>query len=110
GPVGVETLLPGVQGVLGETDEGGEIAGGQSAALPGVEDEQALLGGCRWGRFVVGQRVVGGVVRRRQRAGVGALDVVGLQGLRQRTLLRDQPRGGNSAPRFTTISGQHYRA
>ena len=42
--LGIELLLPGVEGVLGEADHGGEVTGGESAALPGIEQEQPLLG------------------------------------------------------------------
>ena len=40
----VELLLPGVERVLGEADQRGEIARRQAAPLPGVEDQQPLLG------------------------------------------------------------------
>ena len=43
-PFDLELLLPGVKRVLGDADQRGEIAGGQAAAPPGVEDQQALLG------------------------------------------------------------------
>ncbi len=39
----VEAFLPGIEGVLGESDQGGEVAGWQSGSAPGVEDEKALL-------------------------------------------------------------------
>src|SRR5262249_61312899 len=44
GSVFVEALLRGVQGVLGDADQRGEIPGGQAGADPGVEDEEPLLG------------------------------------------------------------------
>jgi hypothetical protein len=44
GSVLLEALLPGVEGVFGDADERGEVRGGETAPLPGVEDEQALLG------------------------------------------------------------------
>jgi hypothetical protein len=44
-PLRVKLLLPGIQGVLGEADQGGEVAGRQLAALPGIQQEQALLRG-----------------------------------------------------------------
>src|SRR6202035_1056933 len=49
GAVGFKFTFPGVQGMLGDADQGGEVAGGQAAAAPGVEDEEALLGGQRRG-------------------------------------------------------------
>jgi hypothetical protein len=79
----LEAFLPGIEGVLGESDQGGEVAGGQSGTAPGIEDEQALrrgkgealgvVGGdeafampCRtgqpWGRPEVLGRMVIGVV------------------------------------------------
>lgn len=42
---GLEFTFPGIEGMLGEADEGGEVAGGQAAASPGIEQEQTLLGG-----------------------------------------------------------------
>jgi hypothetical protein len=45
GSVLVEALLPEVEGMLGQADQGGEVAGGQAAAPPGIEDEQALWEG-----------------------------------------------------------------
>src|SRR5262249_40515734 len=41
-------------GVLGHADQGGEVAGGQAAAAPGVQDQQALLGRQGGGRGVLG--------------------------------------------------------
>jgi hypothetical protein len=40
----IEAFLPGVQSVLGDSDQGGKVAGRQAAAQPGVEDEQPLFG------------------------------------------------------------------
>ena len=40
----VELLLPGVERVLGEAHQRGEIARRQAAPLPGIEDQQPLLG------------------------------------------------------------------
>ncbi len=48
-PVGVEAFLPAVQRVLRHADQAGEVAGRQPAAQPGVEQQQALLGGQRHG-------------------------------------------------------------
>src|SRR5438132_8761084 len=45
----IELLLPAIEGVLGQPDQGGEVAGRQAAAWPGVEQEQALLGRQRRG-------------------------------------------------------------
>ena len=39
-----EPLFPGIERMLGDADQGGEILGGQAAALPAVEDHQSLLG------------------------------------------------------------------
>jgi hypothetical protein len=44
GPELVEALLPGVEGVPGEADERGEVAGGQAGTDPGVENEEPLRG------------------------------------------------------------------
>jgi hypothetical protein len=44
GAVLLELAVPGVQGMLGTADERGEVAGGQAAAPPGVQRQQALLG------------------------------------------------------------------
>ena len=41
----VEALLPQIEGVLGQADERGDVTGRQTAAPPGVEDEQALVEG-----------------------------------------------------------------
>jgi hypothetical protein len=40
----VERVLPAVESVLGDADQGGEVTGGKLAALPGIEQKQALLG------------------------------------------------------------------
>ena len=48
--LGLELLLPGIEGVLGDADQGGEVAGRQAAPLPGVQQQQALLGRQRTGR------------------------------------------------------------
>src|SRR5207245_8989486 len=45
GALAIELPLPVVQGVLGDADQGGEVSGGQAAALPGVQKEQSLLRG-----------------------------------------------------------------
>jgi len=50
GALRFELVFPGVQGMLRDADEGGEVAGGQAAAAPGVEDEEALPGGQGRGR------------------------------------------------------------
>jgi hypothetical protein len=47
----VELMLPGVERVFGDTDQGGEVAGGQTAAPPGIQQEQALRGGQRRRRW-----------------------------------------------------------
>src|SRR5262249_17473186 len=39
-PLGLEFTFPGVQSMLGEPDERPKIAGGQTAAPPGIEDQQ----------------------------------------------------------------------
>ncbi len=40
----VELLLPRIEGVLADADQGGEVAGGQAAALPGIQQQQPLFG------------------------------------------------------------------
>ena len=49
----LELAVPGVQSMLGDADQGGEVAGGQAAASPGVQQQQALLRGERRGRGLV---------------------------------------------------------
>jgi hypothetical protein len=49
GTVVIEASLPGMEGLLGDADERGEVAGGQAASLPEVEQQQALLGADRLG-------------------------------------------------------------
>jgi hypothetical protein len=79
----VEAFLPGIERMLGEPNQGGEVAGRQSGATPGIEDEESLrrgegdaLGvrggkeafaaagwtGQPWGRAEILGRVVVGVV------------------------------------------------
>ena len=53
-PEFLEPLLPGEEGVLGEADQRGEIAGGQAAPDPAVEDEEALLRVVSWGLNLIG--------------------------------------------------------
>jgi hypothetical protein len=55
----VEAFLPGIEGVLGESDQGGEVAGGQSGAAPGIEDEESLLWGESFGVFLEGAAFAG---------------------------------------------------
>ena len=50
----VEPLLPAVERVLGEAHQRGEIARRQAAPLPGVEDQQPLLGRHRRLRRLLG--------------------------------------------------------
>ena len=50
----VELLLPGVERVLGDAHQRGEVAGRQAAPLPGVEDQQPLLGRHRRLRRLLG--------------------------------------------------------
>jgi len=45
GTLGVELVFPGVKSMLGDAHQGSEISCGQAASAPGVQDEQALLGG-----------------------------------------------------------------
>ena len=42
--------------MLGDADQGGEVAGGQAAAPPGVEEQQPLLGIVRRGLLLLGPR------------------------------------------------------
>jgi hypothetical protein len=44
GPFGVEAVFPGHEGLPADTDEGGKVACGQAAALPGIEQQEALRG------------------------------------------------------------------
>src|SRR5262245_17663604 len=60
--------------MLGHADQGGEVAGGQPAALPGVQEEKALLGGERT------CRTVGGVAQCSATAGTAGMRDPGWRG------------------------------
>src|SRR6185437_8505206 len=59
----VELLLPGVERMLGESDERGEVAGRQAGALPGVENQQPLFGRERRARRFVASHEASSLAR-----------------------------------------------
>lgn len=64
----IESLLPGVEGIAGQSHQGCKVPRWQPAAFPGIEDQQSLLRG--EGAGVVGR--CGGFLERGSWAGSGS--------------------------------------